>query len=703
MSYFDDVYEKVIGDCNVVNGEEYKAMVMAIAKVASDTVKATLGPYGSTTVVDEGNGFIYPTKDGWACLSKLQFTDPTHNTIYNILKKISFNSVTTVGDGSTTAIVAAYHFLDLFSKYDFNKNVEFRQADFIEEFKDFAKDLEEELRKNENIIKINPEGDYKDIYNVAYISTNGNDKFSEIIQNIYKITNNPNIQVKMEKIPETTYEIQKGYKFDARVLNYPVYVNDDSNIINYKDHPCNVIIFNHNVNYQSHKTLIEGISNIASKANHDILILAPYFDDIITSIIDRLVQKMYQENQVPNIMLIQTANALGQRVTLNDLAVLTNTTIFDETKLKIFNMLVHNQTHGKDEKLEDETLGVTADSDTQPIDIIMSSIGTIRSIVINKNEAFLQDYDTIANKNKYEDIMREAEEDYRNAKEKSLKTIAGTLDKDYLFKQMRYIKLKGLMGVIKVGGLSDIEQRCDKDAIDDAVLACKSAYENGIVRGLNLEILSIIKNIYGYEYNPYNKYESSNIIDHDFFINDDEKLPGKIKCDYFEGMFTLNDKLYNYYQDICHLIAGCFYETTLDVLANKEPDNTRDREVHLHSKDYIDKKISRLSNINIIDTAIQHKNVYDYDLVTDELNPMNHWKVVTSTETDIEILKAVVNILVTIITSNQFISLTRRYDPVSNDKKRLESRLEEDTKILENKITTIMKSVGSALINLTNK
>ena len=699
MNYFDDVYEKVNRDCNVVNGDEYKAMVMAIAKIAANTVKTTLGPYGSTTVVDEGNGFIYPTKDGWACLSKLQFTDPTHNTIYNILKKISFNSVTSVGDGSTTAIVAAYHFLDLFSKYDFSKITDFRQADFIEEFKEFAKDLENELRENSNIIRINQDGNYKDIYNVAYISTNGNEKFSEIIRDIYTITNNPNIQVKMEKIPETTYEIQKGYKFDARVLNYPVYVNDDSNIINYKDHPCNIIIFNHNVNYQSHKTLIEAISNIASKSNHDILILAPYFDDIITSIIDRLVQKMYQENQVPNIMLIQTANALGQRITLNDLAVLTNTTIFDETKLRIFNMLVHNQTHGKDEKLEDETLGITADSDMQPIDVIMSSIGTIRSIVINKTEAFLQDYDNIANKNKYEDIMMEAKEEYKKAKEKSLKTIAGTLDKDYLFKQMRYIKLKGLMGVIKVGGLSDIEQRCDKDAIDDAVLACKSAYENGIVRGLNLEILSIIKNRYGYKYNPYNKYEASDIIDHDFFVNNDQDK-NNIKCDYLDGLFTLNDKVFNYYQDICHLIAGCFYETTLDVLNNKEPDNNRVRKVNMYDKPA--STIKEYNNIEIINTAVNNNN-FDYNLITEDLNPKGRWKVVTSTETDIEILKAVVNILVTIITSNQFISLTRRYDPVSNDKKRLEARMEEESKLLENKISTTMKSLGTLFINLSNK
>ena len=112
--------------------------------------------------------------------------------------------------------------------------------------------------------------------------------------------------------------------------------------------------------------------------------------------------------------------------------------------------------------------------------------------------------------------------------------------------------------------------------------------------------------------------------------------------------------------------------------------------------------IKEYNNIEIINTAVDNNN-FDYNLITEDLNPKGKWKVVTSTETDIEILKAVVNILVTIITSNQFISLTRRYDPVSNDKKRLEARMEEESKLLENKISTTMKSLGTLFINLSNK
>ena len=46
---------------------------------------------------------------------------------------------------------------------------------------------------------------------------------------------------------------------------------------------------------------------------------------------------------------------------------------------------------------------------------------------------------------------------YENKKKKAIKTINGLLDKDFLFTQLRYIKLMGNSGIIKVGGMSDIQ------------------------------------------------------------------------------------------------------------------------------------------------------------------------------------------------------------------------------------------------------
>lgn len=678
MNYINEkLYSEILSNSNVLTGEEYRELVCTIAQVASDVVVKTLGPYGSTTVIDDGTGFTYPSKDGWTCLSKLQFTDPTYNTIFNMLKKISFNSVTSVGDGTTTAMVAANNFLSIMYTDFIPKVMEtggFRQADFIEDIQNVYKLLENKLQNNENIKLIDTDSDYSDIYKIAYVATNGNSEFATIIQKIYQETGNPNIQVSLDKYPETTYEIQTGYKFDSRTLNYPVYVNDDSGIINYKNHPCKVVIFNHNVTFQSHEKIIGALSGIAQRDNVEIIIMAPYFDDIITSWIDSSVQRMVQNRQRPNIMLVQVPITMDlHRKTLVDLTVLTDCQIFDDAKVKAFNLLLHNQTHSEEEQIKDSMFSLEEYAFNSPEEVIRRCLGTIKSIVINKTEGFIQDYDDIVNPVKYNEILREANDTYAELKKKAVKTIGGTLDKDYLFAQMRYIKLKGSTGVIKVGAYSDIQQRCDKDSLDDAVLACKSAYENGYVRGLNIELLSLIKKI----------------------------KPIIITTRYNSYIHIIMDMLYK-----------CFYLTSLQVLNNKQPNNEEKRLITVN--DGTDSLLQpldivkfNLSNAEILDMLVD--STYDYNLRTDTMSTRENWEVINSTATDIEILRAVVNVLTTVITSNQFLSVTRRFDAKFNNERSLKLRLEEDRLITENKVRAALSVIdpvldnASAGVNLTHK
>lgn len=665
MEYIRDVlYNEIASNSNVISGEEYRELVCAISQVASDMVVKTLGPYGSTTVIDDGTGFTYPSKDGWSCLSKLQFTDPTYNTIFNMLKKISFNSVTTVGDGTTTAMVAANNFLrKMYTEFIPKvKDAGFRQADFIDTMNEVYSNLEYALKHNEYTQRIDTDGDFSDIYKIAYIATNGNDEFADIIQKIYQETNNPNIQVSMDKDAITTYEIQKGYKFDARVLNFPAYINCDAGIIDYTNHPCRIVIFDHNVTFQMHEKIIAAISAMSSRDKSEIIIMAPYFDDIITSWIDSSIQRLVQNRQVPNIMLVQIpTTAAIQRKSISDLAVLTNGQVFDEAKVKAFNILLHNQTHSEAEKIEDSMFSLEKYSFESPEEIIHRCLGQVKSVIINKTEGFLQDYDDIANPVHYNAVLTEAKEAYESMKAKAMKTIGGMLDKDFLYTQMRYIKLKGCTGVIKVGAFSDIQQRCDKDSLDDAVLACRSAYENGYVRGMNLEILSTLA----------------------------EWMANYSKCP-IKG---------TYGKEILNMLYGCFYLTSLQVIMNKQPNNDTRRRVILkenktpNGMTAIDYITSTLSNCEILETCITSKKHLDYNLRTETLNGYEQWEVINSAATDIEILRAVVNVLTTVITSNQFLSVTRRYDARVNTERTIQTKLEEDARFIRNKVNTTIECI----------
>lgn len=665
-SYIDQkLYNEVISNSNVINGDDYRNLICAISQVASDMVVKTLGPYGSTTVIDEGTGFTYPTKDGWSCLNKLQFTDPTYNSIYSMLKKISFNSVTTVGDGTTTAMVAANNFLRaMYTQFiPSMRKSGFRQADFIETMNEVYIALEKHLKENDHVQHIDIAGDFSDIYKVAYIATNGNHEFAKIIQEIYQKTGNPNIQVTMDKNSETTCEIQQGYKFDARVLNFPVYVNNDSGIIDYTNSPRRVVIFDHTVTFQMHETLIGAISSISQKDNVEIIIMAPYFDDIVTSWIDSQVQRMAQQRMMPSIMLVQLPmTAAIQRKSISDMAVLVGAQIFDEAMVKAFNILYHNQTHNEEEQIHDSMMTLEKYIFESPEAVIRACLGTIKSVILNKNEGFLKDYEDIASPIKYKEIMEEAKVAYESEKSKALKTIGGTLDKDFLFNQMRYIKLKGSTGVIKVGAFSDIQQRCDKDSLDDAVLACRSAFENGYVRGMNLELLSTLY-----------KWINGNI--------DDRPINGI------------------YAEEILTMLYNSFYATSLQVIMNKYPNNEASRLVKYKDRIAIEDATAAtvnefFTNESLLNTLITDKRVLDYNLRTEETHSIGDWEVINSTSTDIEIIRAVVNILTTIITSNQFLSVTRRFDPIVNNERTMQNRLEEDRRITANKVHAFMDALA---------
>lgn len=630
MNIRKSLYDEVKSCTNIISGDEYKQLFCTIAKVVSDVVSQTLGPYGSTTIIDDGSGFTYPTKDGWSCMNRLRFNDPIYNTIFGIIKQVSFNSVSTVGDGTTTAMVATSAFLD----YLYNTMIpsleaagDYRQADIIDTMNRVSKQLTESLKNSPNVQHIDPDGDFADIYKVAYIATNGNEDFSKMIQEIYQQTKNPNIRIEIDNgAPETTYKIEKGYRFDCKPIAFQNYVNDEMGIIRKDDKPFKIITFDHNVTYQMHKNIISSISQLASMTNIEYVILAPYFDDIVCSIIQNNADQMRRQGQIPNIMLVQIPTSLNMhQLAINDISVLSNSIVFTETLAKVFNTMVHNQTAEKeDDIIHDSVMDLPQFAKYEyPQQILEDVSGTIKSGIFEPTEGFIQDYEEYCDKARYDTLMREVKELYETKKAKAIKTINGLLDKDFLFTQLRYTKLMGNSGIIRVGGVSDIQKRCDKDSLDDAVLACRSAYENGYVRGMCLEIITAC-----------DKY-LSDIKEH--------TLDREIYLAIYHAFRTV-------FTTVCYNRYGEFEYTVTE---------------------------SRL-NYCIGNNCV-------YNLRTEEYDNPGEWTVINSVQTDIEILTAMSNILTTIMTSNQFLTMNRSCDMKVSRDKALEQRISDESAIAAGK------------------
>jgi chaperonin GroEL len=657
------LYEDIKYGTNIIPEDEYRETIMTIADVASEMVEKTLGPYGKTTMLNDGV-FTYPTKDGWNVLKSLRFNDPIFNTLYGVLRQVSFDLVSKVGDGTTSAFIGATIFMHKILDY-LNSNPDIRQAEFLSNLNYVADCVVESLKNGSYVKKIDNTGDYTDIYKIAEIASNGNEELAKMIQEIYQKTGNPNIFVSLDPSEKLSMEIQVGYKLECKPISQNLYINSDDKTY-VESNPALTVIFDHNVNYQDHDKIISGISRYASAHRCSVTIFAPHFDDVMLNVIGTAMKSLAQRGEIPNILLVQVPLSMDiHREYLQDITLLTNSQIMDYGKVRAYNAMIYNNDH-PDEKIEDALLDTDQYKFETPEALIAMCAGHTRRIVAGEKYILLQDYEEVINKQQYENAMIKVKEKYLELKEKAERS-STPLMKEYMDAHQHYTRLSGNMGVIKIGGVSELEKHCLKDTVDDAVLACRSAYENGYIRGLNLAMINTIEDEYQFSDHGRNY--------------DDEQIA------------------------ILKMLREVFVEMSIKVLENKNPGKDSTMPVIYPVEALNSGEIAcrqTLTNADIIEIAAHEE--YGFDLVTNTFMTDEECTVVNSVKTDIEVLRGMISILSTMLTSNQFLSINRAYDRTMGQKQRQETlvaaKVAEQKAIAEAVSDIVIKKLNDNPINV---
>jgi len=623
---------------NVIDGKEYKDTLQAVAEITCEIVMKTLGPYASTTVIDDGSS-TYSTKDGWSVVNRIRFSDAIENILFGFIKDISFSLNSKVGDGTTTAIVAANTFIKKFRSWIENARNDsdsdfhnLRQADLLKAIEETADSIINELKSDSRVRYIeNPE----DVYKIAYISTNGNAQISKMISDIYRETSNPNIHVTLNTGGETRAEIENGYKIDAKLLNAACHFNTSEETCEFNDE-CKVVIFDHNVTYTKHYKLIQSLINSICNQQKPqaLVIIAPYYDEIFASVMSATIRKITNNGQISPVMLVQVPySTTNQKCYINDFAVLCETQIFDSSKLEMYTQMNKALSGEVEEDEEAQSIFkslMEANEFKTPEDILDCSIGKARKLTVGKNFVLLEKFrkDTTMYKNTYDFINKE----YEAAKAKA-DANQNRISLSYSEAHMRLIKFSGQTGTIFVGGDSELSCKCLKDAVDDAVLACRSAYEHGYIRGLNLETLSAITKL-----------------SNELAVTDTQS---KLKKECLSMFFDV------------------FEELAINVMYNKYADDDISREDFANAPVWNNKWVGGDSNkLYLNDKDINTpklilyaciENNYEYNIVTEQFAPAG-FSVVNSVSTDIEVIKATTSILSLLLSSNQLISINRQFD-----------------------------------------
>lgn len=422
----------------LLNEECQKKIANGVNKLAN-LVKLTLGPKGKNVVIDnQNNSMPIITNDGVTIAKNIELTDKYENIGVKLIKEVSQKTNSVAGDGTTTATVLAQNMLNNGLKHCFNSYNPLELNEGITLASNFC--IEELLKKSKKI------SNEKDIEHIANISCQ--DEYTgKLIASAYKkLGKNATIILQDSQTSETYISFQEGMKIDKGFLSPYFCNNNEKNQVNFND--CFVLIYNHKLsNFNSLLGLLDNLI----KSNKPLLIIC---DEIEMEVLSALVVNKMRGNL--NVCVIKAPLYGDKRLALlEDIAVLCNTQVFDNSNKKIE-------------------------------DISLNDLGQIKQAKI------LQNSTTIVASNTNKEQIKARESNIKN----QIKNSTSSFEKDAL--SMRLSNLTGGIATIFVGAQSEVEQIEKKFRIEDAIFATTSALEQGVVAGGGVALLSLTASLEKY-------------------------------------------------------------------------------------------------------------------------------------------------------------------------------------------------------------
>lgn len=452
---------------NVISEDEFERRIKRVFENVAAVLSNTLGPYGSTTMLEMTGDFKF-TKDGYSVLKRFVYDNMMEDSMGSMLLNISQRIVRKVGDGSTTAVLAAkevYEELLQVSK----ENRQYRPRVIQKKIVDLSKRISKEIKKIST--PINRDGDFSDIYKLALISTNDNHEIAALLQEAYQKVKSTNIRFVHSRTNESSLEIIEGYQSKIRFTSTS-YVNSAENNTGTFNN-VKVLIFDHMVEYEYHyQYLMEVISN-AHATGQRVIIIAPQYDRIMYNEMQNIFER--ERNTMGNVFTVWTTATMTRnidRAKLDDLAALLGAKVIQEHIINEFNKRAIPKEE-RERSFKERLQGNVNDLIVVDFKHYMGEVG---SIVIGDKYTLFSGFH-----NKDEEAFNLC---YTVAKAAYEKQLAHDNEFDTPGTEIvplhdRLMALNLAIATIKVGGNSRAEREATYDLVDDSVKACRAAYEDG--------------------------------------------------------------------------------------------------------------------------------------------------------------------------------------------------------------------------------
>lgn len=465
---------------NVVSEEKLKEVQQSILSYLKECLSKTYGPMGSYTAIISGNNAetiqADYSKDGLKVLKHIIFDSPIEMSLQSELRDICQYVEKQVGDGTTSAVILSSLVYDGMLKIIKDSKIPPRKL--VKEFQNVVKECQEIILSNGRDITLD------DIHKICMISTNGNVGVADQITDVYKEYGfNVNIDVGISNDQDTKLKIYDGLTINSGYSD-PAYIN---NLINGTAdiHNPEIFAFQDPIDTPEmityfEKILVDNIFNKIQDGEPEVptVIIAPMLSRDGSGLLTKLISYLYNfskggmNNQKPQVLILTNIHGTEEYIA-SDIEKLCGCKYI--RKYISADVQKHDQENG----------------DAPTLETIHEFAGSAELVVAdNAKTKFINPKSIVEKDGNYEIMVNFLKSEIAKAKaENEDQVTIGRLKK-------RLNCLEANLIEFLVGGISISDRDSLRDLVEDAVLNCASAVENGVGRAANFEGLSALYSLF---------------------------------------------------------------------------------------------------------------------------------------------------------------------------------------------------------------
>ena len=455
---------------NVVSKETMREIQTKTLKELAEILKLSFGPNGSNACIKKENALSRYSKDGHTIIGALHYNGIIEQSIKDDVESITRHIVKTVGDGTTSAVILSSLIFDEIKQFEKN----YQPAYIVKTLQKVVDQIKARIKATAKELTLD------DVYDIAMISTNGNEYISNTLKTIYEQFGT---SVFIDVTPSIGEEmVIKSY--DGMTLNTgycdSCYVTDPKNNTAVVDKP-EVYFFEHPVDTRELGVYLDAIlsRNIITPVNTQnystlipTVIFAPKISQDMSALMDSLTSVMAEmpvNNKLP-VCIITDYHEADQ---LADLAKMCGA--------KLIRKYIDANVYKND---------VERGAAPTPETIFNWGGKCDRVVVYSDKTTFIRPckmYNEDGSYSElYNNLLNFLEIEIAKGKENGEDghTI-GTLKR-------RLHSLKANMVELFVGGITQADRDALRDLVEDAVLNIRSAAANGVGLAANVTALDVI-------------------------------------------------------------------------------------------------------------------------------------------------------------------------------------------------------------------